>query len=147
MHQPIEAHWSVALRALDYIKGGLRKGLMYRKHENVCISRYCNSSYAGDRDDSKSTTRYCTFVGDFVTWSKKQDVVSRSSAKTEYKVMAHTACKMVWLKNLLMELDFSQFGLIPIYCDNQSAIHIAQNHVFHEKIKHIKVDCYFVRDA
>ena len=61
--------------------------------------------------------------------------------------MAHTACEMVWLKNLLMELDFRQPGSIPMHCDNQSAIYIAQNPIFHEKTKHIEVDCHFVRDA
>ena len=99
--------------------------------------------------DKKSTTGYCTFVGgNLVTWrSKKQDVVSRSSAEAEYKAMVHTECEMMWLKNLLMELSFRQFGLMPMHCDNQSAIYIAQNSIFHEKTKHIEIDCHFIRDA
>ena len=36
---------------------------------------------------------------------------------------------------------------MPIHCDNQSAVYIAQKPVFHERTKHIKVDSYFVRDA
>jgi len=46
-----------------------------------------------------------------------------------------------------MELDFRQRGPISMHCENQSAIYIAQNLIFHEKIKHIKIDCHFVRDA
>ena len=61
--------------------------------------------------------------------------------------MTHTACEMVWLKNLLMELDFRQSGPMLMHCDNQCAIYIAQNPIFHERTKHIEIDCHFVRDA
>ena len=61
--------------------------------------------------------------------------------------MVDTACEMVWLKNLLMELGFGQPGPMYMHCDNQSAIYIAQNPVFHERTKLIEIDCHFVRDA
>ena len=41
----------------------------------------------------------------------------------EYRAMAHITCEMMWLKNLLMELDFRQPGPMPKHCDNQSAIY------------------------
>ena len=127
MHQPREAHWLAVLRILAYIKSYPRKGLVYKKHGHVRISGYSDSEYAGDRGYRKSTTGYCTFVGEnLVTWeSKKQDVISRSSAEAEYRAMTHTTCEMVWLQNLLMELGFRQSGAISIHCDNQSAIYIA----------------------
>jgi len=73
--------------------------------------------------------------------------VSRSRAEVEYRAMAHMTCEMVWLQNLLMELGFRQPGPMSMHCDNQSAIYIAQNPVFHERTKHIEVDCHFVRDV
>jgi len=72
---------------------------------------------------------------------------ARSSAEAEYRVMAHTSCEMMWLKNLLLELGFRQPGHIPMFCDNQFTIYIAQNPVFHERTKHIEVDCHLVKDA
>jgi len=97
----------------------------------------------------KSTTGYCTFVGgNLVTWrSKKQDVVSHSSTEAEYRVMAHMSCEMARSKKLLMELGFRQPGPMPMYCDNQSDIYIAQNSVFYERTKHIEIDCHFVRNT
>ena len=78
---------------------------------------------------------------------QEQDV-SRSSAEVVYRAMAcHTTCEIIWLKNMLLEFAFCYLGLMPIFCDNQSAIYIAQNQEFHERTKHIEVDCYLIRDA
>ena len=46
-----------------------------------------------------------------------------------------------------MEFGFRQPGPMLMHCDNQSAIYIAQNSLFHERIKHIEIGCYFIRDA
>jgi len=73
--------------------------------------------------------------------------MSRSSAKAKHRDMAHTACEMVWLKKCTDGTGFRQPGPMLMYCDNQSAIYIAQNPVFHERTKHIEIDCHFVSDA
>ena len=68
--------------------------------------------------------------------------------KLSIRAMSHAACEMMWLKkNLLIELDFRQPEPMSMHCDNQSVIYIAQNSVFHERTKHIEIDCHFVRDA
>ncbi|GMI90277.1 cysteine-rich RLK (RECEPTOR-like protein kinase) 8 [Hibiscus trionum] len=59
--------------------------------------------------------------------------------------MAAATCELVWLTSLLSSFHI----LIPhasLYCDNQSAVHLASNQVFHERTKHIEVDCHFIRD-
>lgn len=82
-----------------------------------------------------------------VTWrSKKQNVVARSSAEAEYRAMAHTACEMMWVRSLLQEMSFIMSGPMRMYCDNKAAIYISSNPVFHERTKHIEVDCHFIRD-
>ena len=80
-------------------------------------------------------------------WNKKKDVIFRSSAEAEYKLMTHTTYEMMWLKNLLLEFDFRHLSPMPMFCDNQFAIYIAQNPEFHERTKHIEIDCHMVRDA
>ena len=82
-----------------------------------------------------------------MTWkSKKQSVVARSSAEAEYRAMAATACELIWLKILLADLGIMCALPIVLHCDNQAAMHIAANPVFHERTKHIEVDCHFIRN-
>jgi mevalonate pyrophosphate decarboxylase len=85
--------------------------------------------------------------GNLVTWkSKKQNVMARSSAEAEYRAMASTASELTWIKQVLADLNIKVEEPIKMFCDNQSARHIATNPVFHERTKHIEVDCHFVRE-
>ena len=60
--------------------------------------------------------------------------------------MAQTTCKMMWIRSLLLELGFTVEMPLSMHCDNQAAIFIANNPTFHERTKHIEVDCHYVRD-
>lgn len=72
--------------------------------------------------------------------------VSRSSSEAEYRALGAATCELQWLLYLLHDLHVSTVKLPVLYCDNQSALHIAANPVFHERTKHLEIDCHLVRD-
>ena len=93
------------------------------------------------------TTGYCFLLGSsLISWqNKKQTHVARSNTEVEYRAFADTTSKLLWLRWLLKGLGVFTSFANPLYCDNQSAIHIAHNNVFHEQTKYIKIDCHFIR--
>ena len=60
--------------------------------------------------------------------------------------LAALTFELQWLKYLLSDLGINHSQPISVHCDSQAAIHIAENPVFHEYTKHIKIDCHFVRE-
>ena len=147
MHAPTVVHLCMVKRILRYLKKTIGRGIVMRRNGHTDIIGFSDSDWAGNTIDRRSTTGYCMFVGgNLVSWkSKKQPVVARSSAEAEYRAMAAASCEMVWLKNLLTDLGFSPTSPMKLFCDNQAAMHIAANPVFHERTKHIEVDCHFIR--
>ncbi|GJW01382.1 uncharacterized mitochondrial protein-like protein [Tanacetum coccineum] len=128
--------------------GTSRLDILYVNHGHHIAEGFIDADYTGCPNTSRSTTGYCVFVGgNLVCWkSKKQNVVSRSSLEAEYRAMTQTTCELVWLRNLLGEIGFTKSKPMKMWCDNQTTIYIATNPMFHEKTKHIEVNCHFTRE-
>ncbi|KAL0413994.1 UNVERIFIED_CONTAM: Retrovirus-related Pol polyprotein from transposon RE2 [Sesamum radiatum] len=89
----------------------------------------------------------CTTTVALVSWkTKKQATVSKSIAEAEYRSLASTVCELTWISYLLQYLGISFPKPIPLFCDNKAAVHITANPVFHERTKHLEIDCHIVRD-
>ncbi|KAL0641188.1 hypothetical protein Bca4012_103811 [Brassica carinata] len=147
MQTPRVHHWKMVDRILRYLSGTSGQGVWMGCNGSTEVVGYCDADWAGDRVDRRSTTGYCTFIGgNLVTWkSKKQKVISCSSAEAEYRAMLKLTNELVWIKGILKHLEIEQSTPMTMHCDNQAAIHIASNSVFHERTKHIEVDCHKVR--
>uniref|UniRef100_A0A2N9HCS0 Integrase catalytic domain-containing protein n=1 Tax=Fagus sylvatica TaxID=28930 RepID=A0A2N9HCS0_FAGSY len=115
MTNPRVPHMNAVIRILKYLKNASGRGLFYRSSGHLRIE------------------------------VRSSQLSARSSAEAEYRTMAHTTCELTWLRTVLQEFGLLTQGPTPLYCDNQAAIHIASNPVFHERTKHIEVDCQFVR--
>jgi muramoyltetrapeptide carboxypeptidase LdcA involved in peptidoglycan recycling len=99
MHAPRTPHLDAINRILRYLKGSPGKGILMKRNNTNDICGYSDADWA-ESFDRKSTTGLCTFVGrNLVTWkNKKQNVVARSGAEAEYRVMASTASELTWIK-------------------------------------------------
>nr|XP_016460761.1 PREDICTED: uncharacterized mitochondrial protein AtMg00810-like [Nicotiana tabacum] len=98
-------------------------------------------------DSKKSISGFCLLLrGCLVGWkSKKQSVVSLSFAEIEYRSMSKATAEITWVCRLLYDFGVVFSSPVTLFCDNQAAIYIAKNFVFHERRKHIELDCHFVR--
>jgi hypothetical protein len=72
--------------------------------------------------------------------------VARSSAEAEYRVITSTASELIWIKQLLADMNIETQNPMKIFCNNQAARHIALKPVFHERTKHIEIDCHFIQE-
>ena len=136
------------IRILRYIKGTWGQGVLYENRGHIQVIGYCDANWIGSPVGRRSISGYCVIIRDnLISWkSKKQDVAAMSSAEAEYRVMTLATCELIWLKQLLQELRFGKDKQMTLVCDNQAALHIASNLVFHERTKHIEVDNYFIQE-
>jgi hypothetical protein len=82
-----------------------------------------------------------------VSWvSKLQTVVALSTTEAEYMAATQACKEAIWMKKLMEELGHKQEKIL-LYCDSQSALHIARNPAFHSRTKHIDVQYHFVREV
>ncbi|PKU65281.1 uncharacterized protein LOC110106346 [Dendrobium catenatum] len=146
MQNPTILHFEDLKRLLRYIQGTLHVGLPLFRDKPI-LQSFSDSDWAGDVKDRKSITGYCNFLGSsLISWStKKQNVVARSSTEAEYRALASTAAEITWIRRLLHELNCPQPTSTSLFCDNTSAIALANNPVFHARTKHIEVDCHYIR--
>jgi hypothetical protein len=148
MHEPRLHHMDAALRVVKYLKSCPGQGLLLHAGNDLSLRAFCDSDWAGCPITRRSTTGYCVFLGkSLISWrTKRQKTVSLSSAEAEYRAMAGTCCELTWLQNLFADLHIPIAKPAMLYCDNQAALHIAANPVFHERTRHIEMDCHFIRD-
>lgn len=148
MQAPRQGHWNAAMKVLRYLKSSPGQGIILPKDNNLKLTAYCDLDWAACPLTRRSISGYLMKLGTTpISWkTKKQVTVSRSSSEAEYRALAHATSEVLWLQNLLKCLQVECSSPIVIYCDNQAALHLTANPVYHERTKHIEVDCHFIRE-
>ncbi|XP_068316422.1 secreted RxLR effector protein 161-like [Pyrus communis] len=148
MQQPRKPHLEAVHRLVRYLKWAPGQGFLFPSKWDLMLVGYYDADWARCPLTRRSVTGYCIFLGGaLVSWkTKKQRTISRSSAKVEYCAMASATCELTWMKYLLVDLLVDHRVLAKLYCDNHAALHVDVNPVFHERTKHIEIDCHVVRE-
>ncbi|XP_071692039.1 uncharacterized mitochondrial protein AtMg00810-like [Rutidosis leptorrhynchoides] len=145
---PRQPHMDTLNQVLHYLKTTMGHGILLPRYGGFNLSAYCDSDWLGCPSTRRSRTGYILLLGGApISWkSKKQSPVSRSLAEAEYRSMASTVSEVLWVHWLLKDFNINSVKPTLLFCDNQVARHIANNPVFHERTKHVEMDCYFVRE-
>lgn len=170
MSKPQAAHLDAVHHILRYIKKTPKYGLFYASNDTKPVQGFTDADWAACHETRRSTGGYCfKLAGAAITWqSKRQPTVAKSSTESEYVSLSVGASEAAWLRRLLRELPSSSSSTpsslpihltssqirmdlqatqpIQVHCDNQSAIKLAKNPVFHARTKHIEVHHHFVRE-
>jgi hypothetical protein len=138
MHDPHEPHLTAAKRIL-YLQGTLDHGPL--RHAST-------SDLVIYTDTRQSTSGYAVFLSDnLVLWSLKQhNVISRSSAEVECRIVANDVTEVCWLCQLLVELHNPLSWATLVYCDNVNAVYLSTNPVQHQHAKYVEIDLHFFRE-
>ncbi|CAM8945479.1 unnamed protein product [Rhodiola kirilowii] len=103
MASPTDDHLQAAHRVLRYLKMAPTQGLFFPSSKDLHLTAFCDSDWGACPITRRSVTGYSILLGSsLISWkTKKQAVVSRSSAEAEYRAMAQTSCELAWLVRLL----------------------------------------------
>ncbi|XP_060212067.1 uncharacterized mitochondrial protein AtMg00810-like [Lycium barbarum] len=145
---PKVPHMLTGLHVLRYLLNDPAQGILLNNSTDFSLQAYSDSDWAACPMSRRSVTGFFVLLGGCpISWkSKKQPTVSLSSAEAEYRALRKVVAELVWLGRLLGDMGLVVKSPVPVYCDSQAALHIARNPVFHERTKHIEIDCHYVRD-
>ena len=147
--QPRKCHLDAAYRVLRYLSRTADLGLVFGKaNEGVeALEAYTDASWGDSQESRRSVTGIIIkYRGNVVHWvSKRQVTVALSSSEAEYMALSNTVQEILWFKMWLKDI-FDQDVVVPIYCDNQAAMRIAENENITQRSKHIDIRYHFIKD-
>lgn len=149
LQAPQVPHLMAGIHVLRYLLNAPDLGLLFNRFMDFFLVAFFDSDWAACADSRRSVTGFFITLGGFpVSWkSNKQPAISLFSAEVEYRALHKVVAEISWLVHLLADFGIDITNLVPVHCDSHTALHIAQNPVFHECTKHIEIDFHYVCDC
>jgi hypothetical protein len=150
---PGPQHWAAVKHLFRYIKGTLDFKLTYGPTPSSSsltslFTTYSDADHGGDKSTGRSTGAWMVMMGGgAVSWrSKLQTVVAQSTTEAEFIAASEAGKELKWIRNLLRELGFGQYGPSVLCIDNQSAVQVSKNPEHHGRMKHLDHKYFWIRD-
>ncbi|GKD47248.1 hypothetical protein Tco_1271893 [Tanacetum coccineum] len=139
--QPKVSHLNAVKKIFRYLKG-------HPKDSPFILEAFLDSDYEGTSLDRKSSTRGCQFLGlRLISWQcKNQTVMANSTTEAKYIAASHCCSQVLWIQNQMLDYGYN-FMQTKIHVDNESAICVVKNLIYHSKTKHIEIRHHFIRDS
>lgn len=141
---PGPGHWEAVKQTFAYLAGTIRHGICFGSSNGINktnpLQGYTDADFAADLVARKSTTGVLfLFHGGPVSWgSRRQRATALSTTDAEFFAASEGAREAIWLN--------VDVGQVPIHCDSKCAISIIEDHENHQRVKHIDVKYFFVRE-
>jgi hypothetical protein len=145
INNPGQEHWEVVKWILGYLRGTTTHALCFGG-SNIVLQEYVDLDMADDKYSRRSTTAYVFTIGRTIVSCilKLQKVVALSTIEAKYVVATEARKEIIWLQRFMEELGKKKDNS-RLYCDSESAIHLAKNSTFHLKTKNIQLMYHFIR--
>ncbi|CAI7856080.1 unnamed protein product [Closterium sp. NIES-54] len=151
LKRPEAEHMTELDHALHYLVSTPMIGLIYYKNRTRTpkLIGYVDADHTGDSDNRRSRTGYIYRLEPIrpISWqSSKQELIALSLAEAEYIALCSATKEGFYLRELMEEAKLALLPSFSLFCDNQSAIRIANKNGFANRTKHIALRYFFVKD-
>jgi hypothetical protein len=147
LDNPGRIHWEAVKRIFRYLAGTKDYSLTYG-NERHHLTGFTDADGAA-QEHRRAISGYAFFIdGGAVSWaSKKQELITLSTAEAEYVAATHAAKECIWLQRFIEPLFGPSPAPTTLYCDNQAALHLATGDNYHARTKHIDIRFHFIRQT
>jgi hypothetical protein len=147
LENPGNVHWEAVKRIFRYLAGTRDLELTYggERHD---LMGYTDADGASQEHRHAISGHVFLIDGGAISWSsRKQELITLSTAEAEYVAATHAAKEAIWLRRLIFELFPSLKMPTTLYCDNQAALRLATDDNFRARTKHIDLRYHFIRQV